>query len=834
MGLKKGGCDKHRSDMKAQGFEETTKKSTLDLKVSEGATDGGSVVCTISGKDTTYYFYKEAVSTTEKWKCDGGPNCIGDGGDGSGTYATKEECETAEANCSTPTPDPAPDPAPDPTPDPTPSTSSYTTCNGPTYKKWCKDSGARYRRPNPSGMIYKLQGCLGVYQDSFFGPKTEKALKDAFNGKTQVTDEEIDELCKTTDQGQQTTTQLENWGKEDWEKLITSGEISPNSFIKSRTDGTHVAIQKIDRAKLASGSNDDVPREPTINSTKGITDDDLTKYAYLVLFPPKLNSNELKGDIKEIRRCKNSNNLCLVGPDPSSVEGFAPDEWTWTANPPEDIISEAIKRKLNQLLREQSLSLPGYGPQGTTTTTGTQGTTTATGTQGTTTTTPAKLDPEKVSKVIEPIKQETIVALEEIQNNSLFNNVATDEDKEQLQQAIDLLNDFDSSKACEQENVDMINNNIKLIDGILIEKQTELNTIVGKKLKQNLLTVKGNLEKVKSECVRLQKQLQSSSGSGAQGTTTSTSGSGTQGTTTSTSSDEQGGDTDLRTMFGFDKKSPARKALKKTQDENATSLLGEGTIQNAIDNSGAKSEYFAKFNELLESEGLSDLKLRFPDTAEYMAAEVAGEIITEENMTALFPSKNEKLSDNYQKNTFGDYLDTACNLPIYVLKGQERSTQEQGSTCPYTDEQLKRMLVTHIYNGLAEGGQKTSNTTKKALCTCAYKGRFDDIKITMEDFETISGGITKKGKQRPFNMFNRKLGFRDIKKLMNGDKVSGRQLQDSFQLSGFGTFECRGTMSESRLKSNISSLITEAVTTKRKERTREVIVEDLLRTIRGY
>lgn len=74
-------------------------------------------------------------------------------------------------------------------------TSSYVDCGEGPYKKGCKDPNAAYRKPDPNGIIYKLQGCLGIQNpDSFFGTNTEKLLLDKTT-KTSITKDEIDRLC---------------------------------------------------------------------------------------------------------------------------------------------------------------------------------------------------------------------------------------------------------------------------------------------------------------------------------------------------------------------------------------------------------------------------------------------------------------------------------------------------------------------------------------------------------------------------------------------------------------------------------------------------------------
>lgn len=113
----------------------------------------------------------------------------------------------------------------------------------------------------------------------------------------------------------------------------------------------------------------------------------------------------------------------------------------------------------------------------------------------------------EITKTIEPIRKETIKILEEIQKDPLFKVGAKMKDKESIKNAIDLLTNFDPSKACEEETINMINNNITLIDGII--KDNEGLGFAGD-IVNKVKDVKTNLEKVKSECERLKKELENS------------------------------------------------------------------------------------------------------------------------------------------------------------------------------------------------------------------------------------------------------------------------------------------------------------------------------------
>lgn len=79
--------------------------------------------------------------------------------------------------------EPVPETDTDTDPTPVVDTRRYSVCNG-TYTLWCK-----------SPVIYKVQGCIGVKQDGFFGPKTNAALE-AKGFDIGFTDNDVNKLCK--------------------------------------------------------------------------------------------------------------------------------------------------------------------------------------------------------------------------------------------------------------------------------------------------------------------------------------------------------------------------------------------------------------------------------------------------------------------------------------------------------------------------------------------------------------------------------------------------------------------------------------------------------------
>jgi len=77
-----------------------------------------------------------------------------------------------------------------------PPAAGYTSCSGyrTLLKKTCKDPGATRGNPDPNGLIYKVQGCIGVSQDGFFGKNTESALMTKI-GRKDFMPNEVSAIC---------------------------------------------------------------------------------------------------------------------------------------------------------------------------------------------------------------------------------------------------------------------------------------------------------------------------------------------------------------------------------------------------------------------------------------------------------------------------------------------------------------------------------------------------------------------------------------------------------------------------------------------------------------
>ena len=117
----------------------------------------------------------------------------------------------------------------------------YKSCEGPIFKKGCKDPNTTYKSPDTEGTIYKVQGCIGTIQDGYFGNKTETALLDK-TGKKEFDIDEVGNICK------------------DFKSTDEKNSRSPNGAADSPYTGAqNDEIEALDieyTQALASGNND--------------------------------------------------------------------------------------------------------------------------------------------------------------------------------------------------------------------------------------------------------------------------------------------------------------------------------------------------------------------------------------------------------------------------------------------------------------------------------------------------------------------------------------------------------------------------------------------------
>jgi hypothetical protein len=384
--------------------------------------------------------------------------------------------------------------------------SKYQDCTGKKIRfNGCKDT---------DGIINRVQGCLGVKQDNFFGPKTEEQLK-LKTGKEYFTTDQVDAICsgKLTPDGESgagTTTF-------SWDALIENEQIYNSGLKYKIKDGTEVYIIK---------------RE--LNTDKKLPLDTLSgadpeKFDYFVYFP--IPQGQTRGNYGKLIFYTTPNGERKVKVDKNQ-------NWKWEAEEnieSFDVMEGSIKKLLNNILSEQKhyggpadrrSSDQSGGSPSTSQTSGVQ----QTGGSGVTN---VKPNPNDVKKVIEPIRLETIGLLNQIKENPKFRIAASAEDRKNLDDAITLLKNFDSSKAC--DNITLIDENLTFLNQMIKANEGSF----GKKDIVDLAKqVRTNLEKVKSECQRLENEAVSKSKISQQQVTQPNTMTGTQ---TTTQPNQQGG-----------------------------------------------------------------------------------------------------------------------------------------------------------------------------------------------------------------------------------------------------------------------------------------------------
>jgi hypothetical protein len=668
---------------------------------------------------------------------------------------------------------------------PSPGTSGYKECTD-FYQLNCKDTGSSVGRPNTNGPIYKVQGCIGVKQDSFFGPKTQSALQ-AKIGKNYFTENQVEAICKGEVPGGTSPAIQMPLTQEDkvkyFEDLVDQKRIYINGILDdSNFDDVVYVVKYVDG------------KQTPLNSLNEIKKDGLKNEEYRILLfyaPVSLKEKGLWKDLVVVTEDWGEDVYDIIG---NTRQTWEPNK----AKPKIGLGENHLKSILKKVIKEQVLGGTNAPRprQNTTTTTGGNTQQTQQGAQVTTTVT--KPDPKVVQNTIDPIKEETISLLTSIQNMNTFKLGASQKDKSDLNDAITQLRNFDSSKACEGENINLIDDNLKLINNIIAQNKDKFGA--GDIIK-NLQGVKTNLEKVKSECNKLKASVQTTSGSGTKptGDQTQQGGQNNQGQQSE----------DLYKLFGFVK--PDGQSYNPTVKieklgKQALGESGTGTLQSAIDSSGARSYNFSKYNELVGSIGLGDeYKLKIPTNS----PQNPGEVITKDNESILFPLEDSGSKQEFTQESFGKYLGTNSTAAIFISKRKTSTTMTSRRRCPFDKTGAREFLINYLSNGLTTLDSPRLEE-KQTLCACRIDGTFDKLDpINKKDWE----GIAKS--EKPVNLFNQNLRWNDVVKLISGDKVAGETLNKNYQITNFMTDACGTTMRES-ISSSVKSHISEAINKKKK------------------
>jgi hypothetical protein len=341
------------------------------------------------------------------------------------------------------------------------------------------------------------------------------------------------------------------------------------------------------------------------------------------------------------------------------------------------------------------------------------------------------------------------------------------------------------------------------------------------------------LGQVESQCAvieRKKRQSQNTSGnqgSGSQGS--GSQGSGSQGVTTVVTGSRKD---ELRKLFGFvdedgNTMSPKTTISKMNKNPERGYVSGMGSLQYAINNYEARSEWFEDFNELMDAEGLSEFKLKFPDNFE--DEEYAGEEIDKENYSALTPIKSDAKSQ-YKKFTFGNFFGNESRLPIFQVQSGSGEFGVKKTKCSGNPRQkLIDYLNAALSGSMSFRGSNELDYFERCLATNKLQPQFENEgPLRRSDFTEVDPD------KLPFNAFNNKLGLKEIIRLLRGEEVNGAEIENG-ELIDKDFYTERFSVYES-VKKTVKKNLSEAITKKKNLKLTESALTKILTNIKrkGY
>ena len=266
------------------------------------------------------------------------------------------------------------------------------------------------------------------------------------------------------------------------------------------------------------------------------------------------------------------------------------------------------------------------------------------------------------------------------------------------------------------------------------------------------------------------------------------------------------------------------------REQGSVGEFNQGSIQNAINKFDAKSEYFHKYNELMDMEGLPNSKLKLPE-----GVEGAGEIIDENNFSVLVPLKSDESSRQFKKVTFGTYLDTVSpRATIEVLFGKGSVQKSVGCSCDEDSATIVNKLIDYLVAALKgdESSRPNREGAAREFCGCLKDGKFNDLKTGMYKVDVTT--LEQKGldvDNTPRGFLNKRLGWKEIVSLLKGESVNGAQIAGPYRIPDFGEKSCRCIGSGS-LQETIKEHMTKAIKQKKTILKEERVVKTILNQLR--
>ena len=264
------------------------------------------------------------------------------------------------------------------------------------------------------------------------------------------------------------------------------------------------------------------------------------------------------------------------------------------------------------------------------------------------------------------------------------------------------------------------------------------------------------------------------------------------------------------------------------REQGSIGEFNQGSIQNAIDKFGARSEYFHKYNQLMDMEGLPASKLKLPK-----GVLGAGEIITEDNFSVLVPLKTDESSRQFKDVTFGTYLDTISPMATIKVEFGKGSVQKSvGCSCDEDPEIIIKKLEDYLVAALTgdESSRPNREGASREFCGCLKTGKFDEYMGVGGERIDVSKltGVSKRN--LPKTMIDTKLNWNEVTKLLRGEKVNGAQIAGPYRIPDFGDNNCRcigsGSLEET-IKEHMSKKIKQKKTILKEERVVKTILNQL-------
>jgi hypothetical protein len=216
---------------------------------------------------------------------------------------------------------------------PGPVNTRYQDCTGKkTRFNGCRDT---------DGIISKVQGCIGVKQDGYFGPKTESALQ-AKTGKEVFTTDDVESICKGSESPEIFMPMTTEDKVEYFRDLAKKNRIYPKGIIHKRPNGDVAYVIKYVNQEPS-------PLDSSLSLGQQVNMGDIEKGSYDVIyhFAPKTKKDQGIWTRLIVDTRYGEKKLKLQTPD---------EDMTWEPDPEMDtdiFMESKLKSILKNVLLEQ-------------------------------------------------------------------------------------------------------------------------------------------------------------------------------------------------------------------------------------------------------------------------------------------------------------------------------------------------------------------------------------------------------------------------------------------------------------------------------------------------